>query len=182
MEHGTLNLHNRRVCGHRRNAAGFTLIELLLVISLISLMLFFAIPRFEGGFLADASRRSSILLIQTMERLKQRAVEEKTDYALHLNLDTHHFWITTETMDEEQRLEAQREGTDLSDALYLEDVEFPRQEKALYGEVSLFFYRKGYSDRARIHLQLEDGRQATLFLESFLPEVRITNEYVSFPG
>jgi prepilin-type N-terminal cleavage/methylation domain-containing protein len=172
--------HNSHIKRRRIKDAGFTLIELLLVISLISLMLFFAIPRFQGGIFANTSRRSTILLKQTIEGLKQKAVEEQKTYALHLNLDTHHFWITNEAMDEETSLEALRKGTDLSDALYLKEVAFSLNEKFLFGEVNLYFYPKGYSDRARIHLQLLDGTQTTLLVEPFLAAVRIEEDYVSF--
>jgi len=165
----------------RRPAAdGFTLIELLVVISLISLMLFLAVPQFQSGLLADASRKSLILLKQTVEGLKTRAVETQTVCALHLNLDTHHFWITDETMDEEQRLEANRNATDLSDSLFFEEVEFADEEKSMSGEVSLYFYTEGFSDRARIHVQKKDGDRATLRVESFLAEVRIEDDSVSY--
>ncbi len=173
-------LHKTCTKKHQTNGAGFTLIELLLVISLISLMLFFAIPRFQGGIFANDSRRSTILLKQSIESLKQQAVEEQKTYALRLNLDTHHFWITNEGMDEEAALEAQSQGIALSDALYLKEVEFSPNEKFLFGEVNLFFYPKGYSDRARIHLQQADGTQTTLLVEPFLAEVRIEKDYASF--
>mgnify|MGYP006300749971 CR=1 FL=1 len=172
--------HHTQIKSQQRNEEGFTLIELLLVISLISLMLFFAIPRFQGGILADTARKSTILLMQTIEGLKQKAVEEQITYTLHLNLDTHHFWITSAAMDEETVLEAQREAADLSHDLYLEDIEFSTEEKSLFGDVALYFYPRGYSDRARIHLQHDNGTQTTLFLEPFLSEVRIEDDYVSF--
>jgi len=35
---------------------GFTFIELIVVISLISIMLFLAIPRFQGNFLSDSTK------------------------------------------------------------------------------------------------------------------------------
>jgi len=165
----------------RRPAAdGFTLIELLVVISLISLMLFLAVPQFQYGVLSDGSRKSLILLKQTVEGLKTRAVEAQTVCALHLNLDTHHFWITDETMDEEQRLEANRNATDLSDSLFFEEVEFVDEEKSRSGEVSVYFYPEGFSDRARIHVQKKDGDRSTLRVESFLAEVRIEDDFVSY--
>ncbi|MBU1161919.1 MAG: prepilin-type N-terminal cleavage/methylation domain-containing protein, partial [Proteobacteria bacterium] len=38
---------------------GFTLIELIVVISLISIMLFFAIPRFQSNVLSDSTKEVS---------------------------------------------------------------------------------------------------------------------------
>jgi prepilin-type N-terminal cleavage/methylation domain-containing protein len=160
--------------------AGFTLLELLVVLSLISLLFFLAIPQFQGGIPADSSRRSLLQLKQTIESLKTRAVEKQTDHALHLNLDTRQIWITDEAMDEEERLLAKQEGFSWTDALLLEDVEFPDQDKTAGGEVALYFYKKGYSDRARIHLRPKDGSQAALLVEPFLSSVQIETGHVSF--
>jgi prepilin-type N-terminal cleavage/methylation domain-containing protein len=160
--------------------AGFTLLELLVVISLISLLFFFAIPRFSGGILADTSRRSILQMKQTIEAVKAEAVDNQMDYTFHLALDTRQWWISHEGMDEEQRITARRQASSWADGLRVEDVAFPDDETAVSGEVALYFYKKGYSDRARIHLSRDDGTRTTLLVEPFLSEVRIENDHVSF--
>jgi prepilin-type N-terminal cleavage/methylation domain-containing protein len=160
--------------------AGFTLLELLVVISLISLLFFFAIPRFEGGLLADASRQSILQMKQAIEAAKAEAEEEQLDYALHLALDTRQWWTTNEAMGEEERITARRQGVSWADGLQVESVSFPDGETAASGEVALYFYKKGYSDRARIYLRRDDGTLAALLVEPFLSEVRIENDHVSF--
>jgi prepilin-type N-terminal cleavage/methylation domain-containing protein len=160
--------------------AGFTLLELLVVISLISLLFFLAVPRFEGGLLTDTARRSILQMKQAIEAVKAEAAEKQLDYALHLGLDTRQWWITSEAMGEEEQIIARRQGTYWADTIRVEDVAFPDGETAATGEVALYFYKKGYSDRAMIHLRQDDGTLSTLIVEPFLSEVRIENDHVSF--
>jgi prepilin-type N-terminal cleavage/methylation domain-containing protein len=160
--------------------AGFTLLELLVVISLISLLFFLAIPRFESGLLTDASRRSILQMKQAIEAAKTEAEEKQLDCTLHLALDTRQWWTTHEAMGEEERITARRQGSSWADGLQVESVSFPGGETATSGEVALYFYRKGYSDRARIYLRRDDGTLATLLVEPFLSRVRIEDGHVSF--
>jgi len=71
--------------GHLCSISGFTLIELIAVISIISLMLFFSLPRLdsdrESGDLITVSR----WVLVNVQSLKERSVTEQKPYALFVS-------------------------------------------------------------------------------------------------
>jgi prepilin-type N-terminal cleavage/methylation domain-containing protein len=81
-----------------RNDTGFTLIELVVVISLISIMLFFTIPRLQNAIPLGDDKKAARWIIGKVQALKESAVREQLDYVLNLNIDTNRLWVTNETM------------------------------------------------------------------------------------
>ena len=71
---------------HRNN--GFTLIELIVVIALIGLMLFFSLPRLQHNPFLDDSNKSARWLIGKIQALKESAIRDQKQYALHIDLDS----------------------------------------------------------------------------------------------
>ena len=80
----------------RRNN-GFTLIELIVVISLFSLMLFFAVPRFQFDVLSDHSKKTSRWIMLQVQALKEKSVHDQKRYVLHLSLDSNRLWAVSYT-------------------------------------------------------------------------------------
>ena len=60
------------------------------------------------------------------------------------------------------------------------DVEFPNGDKITRGVAEIYFYRKGYSDKALIHIRDNDNNQYSYLIEPFLPHVAISEEYIEF--
>ena len=89
---------------------GFTLIELIVVISLISIMLFFAIPRFQRNVLSDSTKEVSRWILLKIPNIKERAAREQKRYILHVNLDSNKLWITHEAMLQEAIQSAETNG------------------------------------------------------------------------
>ena len=80
---------------------GYALIELVVVITLISIMLFFAIPRFQDTVFIDNTKAFSRWLITKTRTLKEAAVRDQKRFILNVDLDTDKFWVTSDTMSEE---------------------------------------------------------------------------------
>lgn len=137
---------------------GFTLIELVVVVFLISLMLFLAVPRFESTLFTDADRTSKLWITTTIQNLKEKAVREQTDYQLHVNLDENRMWISRTGMSEGELEDARQAGHRFAKGLTLMDVAFPDGRKIASGEVPIRFNRKGYSSMAMIHVIDPDNR------------------------
>jgi prepilin-type N-terminal cleavage/methylation domain-containing protein len=163
----------------RRNE-GFTLIELIVVISLISLMLFFAIPRFQVDVLSDNTNKVSRWIMLKVHALKEKAVHEQKLYVLHLSLDSNKLWVTSDIMSEEELQTAALNGYELPENIKLLDVEYPDEEKISVGRADIHFYKKGYSDKAIIHISSNDNEILSLLVEPFLSRVGWYNKYIEF--
>jgi prepilin-type N-terminal cleavage/methylation domain-containing protein len=159
---------------------GFTLIELIVVISLISIMLFFAIPQFQRNVLSDSTKDVSRWILLKIPYLKERAAREQKKYILHVSLESNKLWITHEAMPEEALQSAETNGYELPEDIKLLDVEYPDQEKISAGQADIYFYEKGYSDKAIIHLENDDNEKFSFLIEPFLLRVRLYNRYAEF--
>jgi prepilin-type N-terminal cleavage/methylation domain-containing protein len=163
-----------------KHTKGFTLIELIVVISLISIMLYFAIPRFKSSVLSDSTKDVSRWILLKIPYLKEKAAREQKTYALHVSFDSNKLWITDEAMTEEALQSEEKNGYKLPEAISLMDVEYPDQEKISAGKAVIYFYEKGYSDKAIVHLENDDNEKFSFLIEPFLLQVRLYNRYAEF--
>jgi prepilin-type N-terminal cleavage/methylation domain-containing protein len=163
-----------------KQAQGYTLIELIVVISLISILLFFSIPRLKQTVLIDSLKATSRWIIGKVQVLRERAVLDQKRYILHVDIDENRLWITDESMPLEEIEAASQQAFDLPADLKIREVEFPDREIISAGRADINFYPRGYSDKAMIHLQNDDGEQRSLLIEPFLTKVKIFETYTGF--
>lgn len=159
---------------------GFTLIELIVVVSLISIMLFLYIPKFQEAVVFDNTKKASRWIIGKVKALKESSVSNQKLYVFHIDLDNNRMWATDELMLEEEMQNAESQGFELSDDINLVDVEYPGKDKILFGHADIYFYKKGYSDKALIHIEDSNNKQLSFLIEPFLSKVRLYEEYVEF--
>jgi prepilin-type N-terminal cleavage/methylation domain-containing protein len=159
---------------------GFTLIELIVVVSLISLILFFTLPRFHSDFFSDNTKKVSRWIMLKARTLKEKAVREKKIYILHVSLDANRLWTSHEAMSPDELQIAEEKGYEVSDDIDILDVEYPDDEKISTGQAHINFYEKGYSDQAIIHMKNSDDEHFSFLIEPFLSQVRMYNTYVDF--
>lgn len=159
---------------------GFTLIELIVVITLISLILFFTLPRFHGSFLSNDTKKVSRWIMLKARTLKEKAVREKKIYILHVSVDANRLWTSHDTMSPDELQIAEQKGYEVSDDIDILDVEYPDDEKISTGQADINFYEKGYSDQAIIHMKNSDDEHFSFLIEPFLSHVRMYNTYVDF--
>jgi prepilin-type N-terminal cleavage/methylation domain-containing protein len=162
------------------SASGFTLIELIVVIALISILLFFSVPRFQGTIIQDSTQKAVRWVIYTVKSLRQNAVKNRSPHTLHIDMNAGSMWVSDASMSEEDGENARQRAYEFPDHMEILDVEFPDGEKTSYGTVEVRFYPKGYSDRAMIHFESDDDRQITLSIEPFLPNVGVYDTYVGY--
>jgi len=161
---------------------GFTLIELIVVMALISLMLFIALPRFQGTLLLDNTKKVSRWITSQVQALKASAVQGQKRYVLHVSLDFNKIWATNASMSEDEIQNALQNAFQLPADVKLIDVEYPDDEKVAVGRADISFYQAGYSDMAMIHIENSDYEKLSFAIEPFLPRVRIHQKYVGFEG
>ncbi len=157
---------------------GFTLIELVVVVALISIMLFLAIPRFQSDFFTDSTKKVSRWIMYKVPALKENAFRKQKKYVLHVGIDSEKLWITHEGMSDEELQDAEMDGYKLPDDIKLQDVEFPDEQVISAGRADIYFYEKGYSDKAIIRMVHDDDHRLSFLIEPFLPQVHLYNKYV----
>lgn len=160
---------------------GFTLIELIVVLSLVSVMLFVATPRFSDFLFGDDTDTTLRWLMIKIRDVKQRSVAEQKDYVLNLDFENNRMWMTDESLETDEDLaKASDKGYSLPEGLHLLDVEYFGKGRLSLGIAPLLFSRQGYSDRAIIHLSRSDETPLSVLIEPFLPDVITEHEYLSY--
>ncbi|HIJ55907.1 MAG TPA: type II secretion system protein [Deltaproteobacteria bacterium] len=165
---------------HLKQDRAFTLIELIVVISLISIMLVFSIPRFHVAVLSDPDRQASRWITETAQNLKQESVRHNRRFVMHIDISTNRGWVTHDRMSEEEVNAAQSEGFGFPEGAGIVDVEFPKKGKVSTGETEISFYKNGYSDKALVHVEFAGSGFKTYLIEPFLTKVKIYNTYSDF--
>lgn len=167
---------------HRSQANnGFTLIELIVMMTIVSIMLFVATPRFSAFLFGDDTDTTLRWLMVKIRDVKQRAVADQKDYMLNLDFENNRMWMADESLESDEDLDKAREnGYRLPDGLHLLDVEYFGKGRLAAGVAPVIFSRLGYSDRAIIHLSRSDETPVSVLIEPFLPDVITEQEYLSY--
>ncbi len=74
------------------NRSGYTLIELVLVVFLVGLMLFLAVPKVRDSLINDTLAASVRKTVGMARGLRADAVREQLDYVLQFDLKNNAFW------------------------------------------------------------------------------------------
>lgn len=159
---------------------GFTLIELIVVVALISLLFFIAMPRLQDTILSDERREMANWIMFKTQSLREKAIRDQVVYVLHVDIDNQHMWVSIENRVTEALEHSAKKGYELKKNLKIIDVEHQQKGKTTSGTADILFYNKGYADRAFIHVEENDEKQLSFLVESFLPEVKMYEEYRSF--
>ncbi|MFC1505417.1 Tfp pilus assembly protein FimT/FimU [Thermodesulfobacteriota bacterium] len=171
---------NHRIKGFRQLGiapSGFTLIELIVVISLISLMLFFALPRLSSDVLGDDLNTASRWIVLKVRTLKDKARLEQQIYVLHLDMNADRLWASNATMSEEELEKAAGAAYQLPEGIKLLDVEYS-SGKVATGTAEIWVFQNGYSEKALIHLANRANEIRSFLIEPYLPSVKLFNEEV----
>jgi prepilin-type N-terminal cleavage/methylation domain-containing protein len=158
---------------------GYTLIELIVVMALIGIVFFFAVPRFEGAFILDDAQKSARYLIAKLQAMREEALRTHRLRTLHIDLDSGRLWESDELMTAEEREAALARAQPLPGGARIVAVIFPVQGRVAAGRAEIRFHRAGHSDRALIQVAGGDSR-TTFLLEPFLIEVAMLDGWVDF--
>ena len=151
-----------------------------MVISLISLMLLFTLPRLQDNPFLDDSKKSSRWLIGKVQSLKESSIRDQKQYSLHFDLDSDRIWETNESMSPEDiENAALNKSYSLPEELRIMDIEYPQKGKIYSGQAEINFYRAGYTDKALVHMQ-EGDSYLSFLIEPFLSNVQFFESYAGF--
>ena len=161
----------------RNGPNGFTLIELIVVISLISILLFFSIPRLDVSLVKDRDRELSAWIILTVKSLKEAAFREQQTFVLSLDLDHNRMW--TAPADAAGEIPAE-EKQRLPKGFRLLGLVYPDQDRIVTGVAEIRFYPKRYSDAALIYMEDNKNNRITYQIQPFLSRVKIHEGYIEY--
>lgn len=147
--------------------------------AILSIVIAISIPPLQNNLVVDHVKEAGRWIILKVPTLKERAVREQKIYRLHIDMDADRFWVSDASMDEDQLLEAARQGFELTGDLEVLDVEYPGAETISSGLAEIGFHPQGYSDRAIIHLKDDDAR-LSFQVEPFLSHVKMVEDYISY--
>lgn len=162
-----------------QRGSGYTLLELIVVMALIGIVFFFAIPRFEGSFYLDDAKQSSRWLIGKLQALREEALRTRRLQVLHIDLDTGRLWETSEAMTPEETDRAIQRAQRLPGGGRVVSVDFAPQGRVSAGRADVRFFADGHTERVLIHVRHGDTYTSFL-LEPFLSQVKMFDNVVSF--
>jgi len=163
-----------------RSNKGFTLIELIVVLALMSIVLFFVMPRFQNTTIKDSKKIMSLWIMTTNRNLKTNALKHQKRYAMHIDLDNGTLWSSGDGMTAEETEKQMQKSFQLPDDLKITDVEYPGRGKITSGRADIFFYKENFSQMAFIHVEKDGYQKMTFQIDPFLPDARIVDEYIEF--
>jgi prepilin-type N-terminal cleavage/methylation domain-containing protein len=156
---------------------GFTLIELAVVVFLLGLMLFLAVPKVRESLISSGVKTVVRHLIGAAQELRNDAIRELVDYELHLDLNGHSFWTCSIDMTPEKRDEKKKNAFRFPDGVRIADVSQIGVEKKVDGEIKVMFFKKGYIQPTVVHLA-QDDKYFTLIFSPFSSSLKVYEKYV----
>ena len=168
------NHPSSRFINRRSNTgAGFTLLELIIVMLLLTILLGFAVPAFQGNGFTNSGDKVVRELLYAVKKLKTAALSRQIMHQLHLDLDADRIWVTREQELPDSATPARTSEWTLPDNIHIAHVRFPDHREIKSGTVVMAFYPQGYSDRAIVRLTDSEGLSTDLIVEAFLPMAKI---------
>ncbi len=161
-------------------AHGFTLIEITIVMALIGVLLFFAIPRFQDALFIDPSKKPSRWLMVTIPQLRSSAIRHQRYYHLHVDLTDNRLWTTHAAQTDEAQDRAKKKGYRLSEEVRLTGVVFANGKKQTVDVVSIGFHPQAWADRAIIHMETDSRDRYSFIIHPFLSRLERIEGYQDF--
>ena len=164
----------------RDSVHGFTLIEIVVVLALISILLAFAVPRFQDVFQFDPTKKPSRWIVMKVPNLRYRALRDQQTYTLHVGLSENSLWTTDAAMSAEEIEQAKSKMYRLTGGVRLTGVVLSNGKKQTADVVDIHFYPQGWAEPAIIQMGTERQNRLSFIIEPFLSTPIRVNGYKEF--
>lgn len=162
--------------------AGFTLIELSVVLFLIGLLFFTAMPKLDN-FLFQADLKSAARSLKSAVHLvRARSISSHRPAALHFDLDKGRYWGTYLKDNDGQETHSQAPSLlpprSLPKGIKFLDAYNMNTEKKTFGRLRSAFNSKGVIEETVLHLADGRDRILTVIINAYTGRFLLYNEYV----
>lgn len=147
----------------------------MVVITLVGIFLFVAIPRIAPDATSDDFRKSVNWFSLNIPRLKRLAVSEQTPLFLHIDRRAGRLWVSASAASEEEEANTPQALFTLPGTVTLREIVTYGRTFSESGPVAIRFSPNGTSDFTRIKLIGDDGRVADILIEPFLYAAKIVH-------
>ena len=113
----------------------------------------FSFPVLKNFNLFSDSKGDLGNIVRLINDLKKRAVEQDSDFWLHIDTGSGMLLVTNDAMDDKELAAAKEKSVQLTENLSVLDVEFPGSRQTADLAYQIRFRREGYSDFALIHFK-----------------------------
>jgi len=161
----------------QKNQTGFTLIELIVMVTLLSIVMAFVLPRFQLPSPENDLNAVCRHITYKVKSLKQKTVYEQKQHTLHIDLSSQQIWVTGFSQPEIDEAQTRNDAYKLPDGIMIVNIEYPPKDSISNGIVDIHFFKEGYSDKALIHLE-ECQRRISILIEPFFTDVKIFEEWL----
>lgn len=153
--------HGATVNGRNK---GFTLIELIVVIFILGLALTLTFPRLQALYRGDV-KRGALVLAATIQYLHEEAISKNRFYRLDLDLERGEYWASV--------IEGELKSAILKRNYLPSGVRF-LEISTPDGQPTIPFSPQGWTGRAAIILEDEDGQRLVLETSPLTGRVKIS--------
>lgn len=158
-------------------SSGFTLVELLVVIILVGVIVFLAVPSTRDVLTGDSLKKASRQFIGIERKLRGEAVRNQIDYILCIDLPDSAYWVITSDMTPEKRDEIKKTAKHLPKGVAITDIVDESNKKIFDGEAKIIFRKNNVCSPVLIHLSYEEDNM-TIVINPFLGVTDIYDKYV----
>lgn len=168
----------------KRFYQGFTLIELSLVLFLIGVLLFVAMPRLDNFLFQSDLKSTARSLKATVQFLRSKSIATHKHTALHFDLDHALYWGAYIPVEDAASTLLRGGGNQLVPPRKLPkgirflDVYNMNIEKATIGVLTSTFNPKGIMEETVVHLVDRDDNKLTIIINAFTGRFIIHEDYV----
>lgn len=150
---------------------------MMLVIMVVGVMLFLAVPATRDALTTDKIKKASRQIIGLERKLRTDAVRDQIDYILNFDLPGSVFWITTSDMTAEKLAEIKINARHLPEGVVITDISGENDQKQTGGEIRIRFSKNNICPPTVMHLAYEETKM-TLVINPFLGVAGIYDKYV----
>lgn len=147
------------------------MLELLVVITLVGIFFFFAIPRITPDVPSEGFRNAINWFVLNIPRLKRLAVSEQKTVLLTIERNSGILSISDAASSPEA---ASKERFSLPNSVHIREIVSYGRPLPESGPVVIRFSPNGTSDFVKIRLSDDDGREADIQIEPFLYAAKIS--------